>query len=94
MAETTSQSAEQDANSVVIYTVDSFTEKPYGGNPAGVCLLGDLQISDAEHLLISREMNHSETAFITNKPDSPSPNEFCLRWFTPTVEVNLCGMFN
>lgn len=78
-------------SSLVIYTVDSFTDRPYAGNPAGVCLVGDVKLSDEEQLLISREMNHSETAFISNRSDGDD-TEFNLRWFTPTVEVNLCGI--
>lgn len=68
-----------------IYTVDSFTDKPFSGNPAGVCLL-DKAISDEQCQLIAREINYAETAFVI-----PEGKGFNLRWFTPTVEVDLCG---
>jgi PhzF family phenazine biosynthesis protein len=74
------------ALSVPIYTVDAFTDRPFAGNPAGVCLLEAPR--DAEWMQsIAAEMNLSETAFL-----SPHPGDgFDLRWFTPTVEVALCG---
>lgn len=68
-----------------IYTVDSFTDKPFSGNPAGVCLL-DKAITDEQCQLIAREINYAETAFVLKEA-----NTFNLRWFTPTVEVPLCG---
>lgn len=78
---------------LTMYIVDSFTDKPFAGNPASVCLVRDLQLSDEQHLLISREMNHSETAFIGLRSNDENKNSFNLRWFTPTNEVNLCGIF-
>jgi len=68
-----------------IFTVDSFTNKPFTGNPAGVCIL-DREISEDLFQLIAREINYSETAFVLAKND-----RYEIRWFTPAVEVNLCG---
>lgn len=72
--------------SVPIYTVDAFTDKPFAGNPAGVCLLEQPREADWMQS-IAAEMNLSETAFL-----SPHTGDgFDLRWFTPSVEVDLCG---
>ncbi|XZE32145.1 PhzF family phenazine biosynthesis protein [Pirellulaceae bacterium SH501] len=68
-----------------LYVVDAFTDRPFQGNPAAVCLL-DAAASTSWMLQVSREMNLAETAFIV-----PHGNEFELRWFTPTTEVDLCG---
>lgn len=69
-----------------IYVVDAFTDAPFAGNPAGVCLLE--QPADGSWMAkVAREMNHAETAFLVER----GPNDFDLRWFTPTVEVDLCG---
>jgi len=77
---------------IEIYQVDAFTDKPFGGNPAGVTISEDL--SKDEMQLISKEMNLAETAFLS-KPDLPSGRsdkaDYNLRWFTPATEVNLCG---
>ena len=66
-------------------TVDAFTDRPFGGNPAAVCLLeqprDDLWLQN-----VAREMNCSETAFLVRRRVG-----FGLRWFTPTTEVPLCG---
>jgi PhzF family phenazine biosynthesis protein len=64
-----------------IFTVDSFTDEPFSGNPASVCLL-DGPATDEWMQSVAAEMRHSETAFLLG--DS-------LRWFTPAVEVDLCG---
>lgn len=72
-----------------ITTVDSFTKTPFQGNPAAVCILTDEIFSDKTMQLIAREMNLSETAFAKQSKDKK--NEFHLRWFTPSVEVPLCG---
>jgi PhzF family phenazine biosynthesis protein len=72
-----------------IYQVDAFTDRPFAGNPAGVCLLPaeDPRAADAAWMqAVAREMNLSETAFLV-----PSAEGFGLRWFTPAVEVDLCG---
>ena len=77
---------------IKIYQIDAFTDKPFDGNPAGVTF-GDGLTTD-EMQSIAREMNLSETAFIS-KPIETSGNtdriDYNLRWFTPTVEVDLCG---
>jgi len=71
---------------VRIYQVDSFAEKPFTGNPAGVCLLEE-PVADSWMQGVAMEMNLSETAFSMPRPDG----DFDLRWFTPTIEVELCG---
>jgi PhzF family phenazine biosynthesis protein len=68
-----------------IYQVDAFTDKPFTGNPAGVCVLPGPK-NDAWMQNVAAEMNLSETAFLMQEGDG-----FRLRWFTPTVEVELCG---
>jgi len=71
--------------STPIYQVDAFTDRPFAGNPAAVCLLDTPR--DAEWMrLVAREMNLSETAFLVERSDG-----YDLRWFTPRVEVALCG---
>ncbi|CDH20315.1 Phenazine biosynthesis PhzC/PhzF protein [Xenorhabdus bovienii str. kraussei Quebec] len=64
-----------------IYHVDAFTEKSFSGNPAAVVLL-DKWLTDEALIAIAAEINLSETAFLVGNQ---------LRWFTPKVEVNLCG---
>jgi PhzF family phenazine biosynthesis protein len=65
--------------------IDAFTGKPFAGNPAAVCLLDEPR--EATWMQdVAREMNLSETAFVEK-----ASNGFGLRWFTPTVEVDLCG---
>lgn len=77
---------------IKIYQVDAFTNKKFKGNPAAVCILED-DINDDLMKSIAQEMNLSETAFV--KPlecsDINGCNFFSLRWFTPEVEVDLCG---
>jgi PhzF family phenazine biosynthesis protein len=68
-----------------IFQVDAFTKKPLGGNPAAVCPL-DEWLSDETMLKIAAENNLSETAFFVKKDDF-----YEIRWFTPTVEIDLCG---
>ena len=68
-----------------IFTVDAFTDKPFSGNPAGVCILSE-ERDEIWMRSIAREMNLSETAFIRENDDG-----YSLRWFTPKVEVDLCG---
>jgi len=67
------------------FKVDSFTAEPFAGNPAGVCLLTEPR-DERWMQAVAREMNLSETAFLLREGDS-----FRLRWFTPAVEVELCG---
>lgn len=73
------------ATHIPLFQVDAFTDKPFGGNPAAVCLLNDKR-DDKWMLSVAKEMNLSETAFIL-----PQEDGFSLRWFTPAVEVDLCG---
>jgi PhzF family phenazine biosynthesis protein len=69
----------------IIYQVDAFTNKPFAGNPAGVCVLPEER--DARWMQdVAKEMNLSETAFLLKRDDG-----YSLRWFTPAVEVELCG---
>lgn len=68
-----------------LYQVDSFTSRPFYGNPAAVCLL-DAPRPDEWMQAVAREMNLSETAFVL-----PEVEGFRLRWFTPKKEVSLCG---
>jgi predicted PhzF superfamily epimerase YddE/YHI9 len=70
-----------------LVVVDAFTDRPFSGNPAAVALV-DRFPSEAHMLLVAREMNLSETAFVETGSD---PSAFRLRWFTPTTEVDLCG---
>jgi len=67
--------------------VDAFTDHPFGGNPAAVCLPGTARRDDAWHQAVAGEMNLSETAFVRSRADGG----YDLRWFTPTNEVDLCG---
>lgn len=69
-----------------VFTVDSFTDRPFRGNPAAVCLLDEIR-PDEWMRAIAAEMRHSETAFVLMNGDGARS----LRWFTPTVEVDLCG---
>lgn len=70
---------------VRVLQIDAFTDRPFAGNPAAVCLLDDER--DAAWMqAVAAEMNLSETAFVRRLPDG-----FELRWFTPAVEVDLCG---
>ncbi len=71
---------------VPVYQVDSFTEEAFKGNPAGVCLL-EKSVDETWMQHVAAEMNVAETAFALRRPDG----EFDLRWFTPAVEVELCG---
>nr|XP_020663637.1 phenazine biosynthesis-like domain-containing protein [Pogona vitticeps]XP_020663638.1 phenazine biosynthesis-like domain-containing protein [Pogona vitticeps]XP_020663640.1 phenazine biosynthesis-like domain-containing protein [Pogona vitticeps]XP_020663641.1 phenazine biosynthesis-like domain-containing protein [Pogona vitticeps]XP_020663642.1 phenazine biosynthesis-like domain-containing protein [Pogona vitticeps]XP_020663643.1 phenazine biosynthesis-like domain-containing protein [Pogon len=78
---------------IAIFTVDAFTDQPFRGNPAAVCLLED-ELEESWHQKIAREMNLSETAFIRKlhpTDDFSKSSCFGLRWFTPTSEVPLCG---
>ncbi len=70
---------------MTIYQVDAFTDKPFCGNPAAVCIMDKLQDEDWMQN-VAREMNLSETAFLNKQVEG-----YNLRWFTPAVEVELCG---
>ncbi len=69
-----------------IWIVDAFTDKPYKGNPAAVALVDEFPDQKLCQL-IATEMNLSETAFVKKIKN----NRFQIRWFTPKVEVKLCG---
>ncbi len=68
-----------------IFQVDSFTNTPFAGNPAGVCILSE-ERNDQWMQDVAKEMNLSETAFLLKTDDG-----YNLRWFTPAAEVDLCG---
>lgn len=71
--------------SVSLFQVDAFTDTPFAGNPAAVCVLDHAR--DATWMQrVAQEMNLSETAFLRRREEG-----FALRWFTPTHEVDLCG---
>ena len=70
---------------IPLYQVDAFTSKVFGGNPAAVCPLEEW-LSDELMQAIAAENNLSETAFFVREGDG-----FRLRWFTPVMEVDLCG---
>src|SRR5205085_582870 len=67
------------------YLVDAFTAEPFAGNPAAVYVLDEWP-GDGWLQRVAREMNQSETAFLV-----PEGTAFHLRWFTPLIEVELCG---
>lgn len=69
-----------------IFQIDAFTNKLFGGNPAAVCPLNQW-LPDATLLNIAKENNLAETAYFIHKHD----NIFHLRWFTPEIEIDLCG---
>ncbi|MBD3918543.1 PhzF family phenazine biosynthesis protein [Paenibacillus sp. PR3] len=79
-------SIQQPGSTVPIWTVDAFTATPFSGNPAAVCLL-DVQPLREWMQKVAAEMNLSETAFLRPLEDGM----YELRWFTPRVEVDLCG---
>ena len=68
------------------FVVDAFTDVPFHGNPAGVVLLDEPAAADWMQA-VAAELKHSETAFALQRPDG----DHDLRWFTPAVEVDLCG---
>ncbi len=70
---------------VPYFQVDAFTNRPFSGNPAGVCLL-DRWLPDAHLQQIAFENGLPETSFLVREKKS-----YSLRWFTPTIEVDLCG---
>jgi PhzF family phenazine biosynthesis protein len=71
-----------------IRIVDAFTDRPFTGNPAAVVLL-DESPADEWMAAVAREANVSDTAFVIR--EQSAEGEFLLRWFTPTMEVDLCG---
>ncbi len=70
---------------IPFYQVDAFTSRLFGGNPAGVCLLESWLPAEVMQA-VAAENNLSETAFLVKEGDG-----WGLRWFTPEVEVDLCG---
>src|SRR5471030_1369170 len=68
-----------------LFHADAFTDRPFAGNPAAVCLLPTWK-EDRWLQAVAGEMNLPMTAFLVKQAD-----HFGLRWFTPTVEVDLCG---
>ncbi|MGE0088789.1 MAG: PhzF family phenazine biosynthesis protein [Bacteroidales bacterium] len=70
---------------IKIFQIDAFTDKLFSGNPAGVCILENW-INDELMQSIATENNLAETAFVVAKGE-----KFEIRWFTPAVEVDLCG---
>lgn len=74
-----------DKEKIKMYQVDAFTDTLFSGNPAAVCIL-DKWLDDELMQSIALENNLAETAFVVSKG-----KEFEIRWFTPTVEVDLCG---
>jgi PhzF family phenazine biosynthesis protein len=70
---------------IPLYQIDAFTSRRFGGNPAAVCPLSEW-LSDATMQAIAAENNLAETAFFVAQGDG-----YLLRWFTPTIEVELCG---
>jgi PhzF family phenazine biosynthesis protein len=70
-----------------LFQIDSFTDRPFAGNPAGVVLLDEPRDTDWMQS-VAAEMNLAETAFLES---GGAGDRYGLRWFTPTVEVDLCG---
>src|SRR5260221_6614791 len=68
-----------------LFHVDAFTDRAFAGNSAAVCILPSMK-EEGWLQSVAGEMNLSETAFLVKQPD-----HFDLRWFTPKVEVDLCG---
>ena len=66
--------------------VDAFTHEPFAGNPAAVAFLDEFP-SDDRMQQVAREMHHAETAFVVSRDDG----DYDLRWFTPTIEADLCS---
>lgn len=75
------------ADSIRYQQVDAFTDRPFAGNPAAVCVL-DEPLTASQMQTIALEMNLSETAFV-HPPDETGRRR--IRWFTPAMEVPLCG---
>jgi len=69
-----------------LFQIDAFADAPFTGNPAAVCLLGDRDPDERWMQSVAAEMNLSETAFVRNNGTG-----WALRWFTPSIEVKLCG---
>lgn len=75
-----------------VVTVDAFTDTRFSGNPAAVCVLPPGKGEETEWMQrVAREMNLSETSFLRRRGVVQGMPSYDLRWFTPTVEVDLCG---
>ncbi|MDQ3395591.1 MAG: PhzF family phenazine biosynthesis isomerase [Bacteroidota bacterium] len=70
---------------IKIFQIDAFSDKLFGGNPAAICIL-DEWLDEKVMQAIGAENNLAETAFIVARQ-----KDYEIRWFTPTVEVDLCG---
>ncbi len=77
--------AEVRAGSIPVVTVDAFADRPFAGNPAGVCVM-DRAAAGPWMQRVAAELNLSETAFLY-----PDGSAWSIRWFSPEVEVPLCG---
>lgn len=69
------------------FIIDAFTNKPFSGNPAGVCLIEE-EIDEQVMQSIASELNLSETAFLCQKTNN---EQYSIRYFTPTIEIDFCG---
>jgi len=69
-----------------LFQIDAFTDAPFTGNPAAVCLLDGADVDDTWMQNVAAEMNLSETAFVRRQD-----RDWALRWFSPTIEIALCG---
>lgn len=78
---------DQNMNEITTYIVDSFTNEPFKGNPAGVCIL-ERDLEDKQMLSIAKELGLSETAFIKKIEKA---NQYSIRYFSPKMEIPLCG---
>ncbi len=75
---------------VPLVQVDAFSDVPFAGNPAAVCVLDEERPREwMQH--VAAEMNLAETAFLLPQNHHPQNGDYALRWFTPTIEVDLCG---
>jgi PhzF family phenazine biosynthesis protein len=74
---------------VPLFQVDAFTSEPFGGNPAAVVVLPK-EADPAWMLNVAAEMNLAETAFLVPRAD-PAGDGYDLRWFSPAIEIDLCG---
>jgi len=75
------------SNTIRTFIVDAFTNEPFKGNPAGVCLL-DKALTEEQMLSIAQELGYSETAFVEKRSIS---NSYSIRFFSPKIEIPLCG---
>ena len=85
MAPTTVSDTQEQSMSIPILQIDAFAEQPFQGNPAAVCILAEPK-AESWMQSVAAEMNLAETAFLVKRTDG-----YDLRWFTPKMEVDLCG---